>query len=552
MKKILVFILLFLVGITSINIKAEDNTQFKKWGVYINNVMNSSVSIVAHTEDSHPTEEYKVELANIFYLYNYLSYTKFDILNKEQQDVMNSGHDLATIKVNLEFLNNNLGSEIEISKELYEMLDQAESIRKLSNGYFDYSIGKIIDLWKAGIKKYDRKEMPIDEFNELLSQVDLIEIDNEPILLSTRDNKYFVTVKENIKLDLGAFAKGYATQKAIEFFEAKNVKYYLINAGTSSIATGLNKEGNHFEIGLREPILEREIYGTAKISNTTITTSGDYEQYFTVNGTRFHHIISPKTKAPISNYHVLSIIGKDSGLMDAASTALFSMDLSEAKEFMNTIKAEGVFYHADLKISNLSTEVSLLSENQAEKLGIGRYLILGITIIVSIVLITAVVLFFIKNKNKLNENPKSKLIRDILLFGVLVVVFGGAFLNYHFWPRGEALSAVITYQQEAYVKINFQTQDIEIIKEQTPDYPKKVIGENYIEITILGDYKIDGVRQEVVIFVDFVEKRIRVSEEKSPYNLCSRQGWANHGYIICLPNSVSINFQTGAQIDGVV
>lgn len=552
MKKILVFILLFLVGITSINIKAEDNTQFKKWGVYINNVMNSSVSIVAHTEDSHPTEEYKVELANIFYLYNYLSYTKFDILNKEQQDVMNSGHDLAMIKVNLEFLNNNLGSEIEISKELYEMLDQAESIRKLSNGYFDYSIGKIIDLWKAGIKKYDRKEMPIDEFNELLSQVDLIEIDNEPILLSTRDNKYFVTVKENIKLDLGAFAKGYATQKAIEFFEAKNVKYYLINAGTSSIATGLNKEGNHFEIGLREPILEREIYGTAKISNTTITTSGDYEQYFTVNGTRFHHIISPKTKAPISNYHVLSIIGKDSGLMDAASTALFSMDLSEAKEFMNTIKAEGVFYHADLKISNLSTEVSLLSENQAEKLGIGRYLILGITIIVSIVLITAVVLYFIKNKNKLNENPKSKLIRDILLFGVLVVVFGGAFLNYHFWPRGEALSAVITYQQEAYVKINFQTQDIEIIKEQTPDYPKKVIGENYIEITILGDYKIDGVRQEVVIFVDFVEKRIRVSEEKSPYNLCSRQGWANHGYIICLPNSVSINFQTGAQIDGVV
>lgn len=552
MKKILVFILLFLVGITSINIKAEDNTQFKKWGVYINNVMNSSVSIVAHTEDSHPTEEYKVELANIFYLYNYLSYTKFDILNKEQQDVMNSGHDLATIKVNLEFLNNNLGSEIEISKELYEMLDQAESIRKLSNGYFDYSIGKIIDLWKTGIKKYDRKEMPIDEFNELLSQVDLIEIDNEPILLSTRDNKYFVTVKENIKLDLGAFAKGYATQKAIEFFEAKNVKYYLINAGTSSIATGLNKEGNHFEIGLREPILEREIYGTAKISNTTITTSGDYEQYFTVNGTRFHHIISPKTKAPISNYHVLSIIGKDSGLMDAASTALFSMDLSEAKEFMNTIKAEGVFYHADLKISNLSTEVSLLSEKQAEKLGIGRYLILGITIIVSIVLITAVVLFFIKNKNKLNENPKSKLIRDILLFGVLVVVFGGAFLNYHFWPRGEALSAVITYQQEAYVKINFQTQDIEIIKEQTPDYPKKVIGENYIEITILGDYKIDGVRQEVVIFVDFVEKRIRVSEEKSPYNLCSRQGWANHGYIICLPNSVSINFQTGAQIDGVV
>ncbi|MGI6782389.1 MAG: FAD:protein FMN transferase [Acholeplasmataceae bacterium] len=532
-------------------IKADENIPLNTWDVYIGGVMGSKVIILAHTDETHDNELYKEELKNIFYLYTYLASPNPGIMPEEEMN-LNKGKTLATVKVNVEDLNNNIGTELEISKELFDMLNEAENIRISSNGYFDYSIGHIIDVWKRGINRYNQQEMPLDEFNLLLDEVNGIDIVNNPITLRIENNKYFVTINEGVKIDLGAFAKGYATQKAIEYLKNKGVKYYYIDSGTSSIAVGEKVDGSPYRIGLKEPVLDkkRDMYGVVELVNSTVTTSGDYTQYFTVHGQRFHHIISPKTKTPSSNYHVLSIIGQDAGLMDAASTALFSMSMNEAEIFLNEIGAKAVFYNQDLTITNLSDNVNITNIEPHKP--IGRYIILGITIAISLVIIFFAVRYFIKTKDKVQKDNKLKIIRDLILFGVLIVVFGGAYLNYYFWPRDGAIKAEIIYRQETYVEVDFRTKKINVIKDQFEEYPKIIYGDEYIEITLLGDYQIDGINQEVVIVVDFKEKRIKVSEEKSPNNLCSRQGWAKHGYIICLPNSVSINFFTGTSTDGVV
>lgn len=560
MKKILTLILLAIIVITSPQIKANENTQLKRWSVFITDVMRSSVNVTGHTDSTHNQEEYKVKLSRIFILYNYLAYTVQDSVSYDEMMTIEYGKDLASVKTNINDLNENVGTEMEVSKELYDMLVQAEEIRISSNGYFDYSIGRIIDVWKDGIRRYDKQEIPEADFNAIINEVANINIIDNPITLRTTGTKYFATVNMGAKLDLGAFAKGYATQKAVDFLKSKGVEYYLIDAGTSSIAAGKNPDYPVYEIGLREPVLKRAIYGTVKIVEETITTSGDYEQYFTYKGQRFHHIISPKTKAPITNYHVLSIVGKDAGLMDAASTALFSMSLDDAREYLNVIDAEAVFYEAGARENELP-KITILSEKftpfdteeMAPKKGVGRYIILGVTIVISATLIYFAVKYFIKNKDQVEENSKLKLRRDLILFGLLVVVFGGIYLNYHFWPREAAVRANITYRQETYVRIDFDSRNATILKYQEDDnYPKKVLGDDYLEITLLGDYKIEGVNQEVVIFIDFDQKRIKVSEEKSPFNLCSKQGWTTYGYIVCLPNSISIEFDTGVGIDGVV
>lgn len=560
MKRILILILLLITVITTPQIKANENTQLTRWSVFITDIMGSSVNVTAHTNESQNHEEYKLKLSRIFLLYNYLSYTKQDKLSFDEFEALEYGETLTPIKTNVEDLNNNVGTELEISKELYDMLTQAEEIRISSNGYFDYSIGHIIDVWKRAIRKYDKKEIPESEFNQIIDEVNNIDVINNPITLRTTGTKYFATVNNGAKLDMGAFAKGYATQQAVNFLKANEVDYYLINAGTSSIAVGKNPDYPTYLIGLREPVLERSIYGTVEIVDSTITTSGDYEQYFTYRGQRFHYIISPKTKTPVSNYHVLSIIGEDAGLMDAASTALFSMGLDDAKIYLNQINAETVFYEVGTtnieisKITSFSEKVktSRLVES-APKKGVGRYIVLGITIVVSATIIYFAVNYFIKTKKQIGEDSKLRLRRDLILFGVLVIVFGGIYLNYHFWPREAALCASITYRQETYVEVNFNSRNATILKyQEDKNYPKKELGEDYLEITLLGDYKVDGVNQEVVIFIDFDQKRIKVSEEKSPFNLCSKQGWTTYGYIICLPNSISIGFDTGTGTDGVV
>lgn len=562
MKRILTFVLILISALTMPQVKANENTQLKRWSVFLNDIMGSTISVTAHTDNTHDNKLYRDEIKDIFTLYNYLAYSKKDEPNIEELEALEHGKSLATIQTNIEDLNNNVGVELQVSKELYDMLSQAEEIRIASNGYFDYSIGKIIDVWKSGIKKYDKQEIPESEFNSIINQVNEIEIIDNPITLKTVGDNYFAKVNNGAKFDLGAFAKGYATQKTVEYLKSKGVEYYLINAGTSSIAAGKNPNPDYpfYVIGLKEPVLERTLYATVKIDEETITTSGDYEQYFTYKGQRFHHIISPKTKAPASNYHVLSIIGEDAGLMDAASTALFSMTIDEAKTFLNEINAEAIFYEVGSNPKEAQITTTLKDNNRLTnaiqsqpKKPVGRYLVLGITILISVTIIYFAVKYFIKTKDQIEENSKFKLRRDLILFGVLIIVFGGAYLNYHFWPRESALCASITYRNEVYVEVDFNARNATILKYQEDSrYPKKILGDDYLEITLLGDYKVDGVNQEVVIFIDFEQKRIKVSEEKSPFNLCSKQGWTTYGYIICLPNSVSIGFETGTGTHGVV
>jgi thiamine biosynthesis lipoprotein len=51
-------------------------------------------------------------------------------------------------------------------------------------------------------------------------------------------------------------------------------------------------------------------------------------------GNRYHHIVSPKTKMPAQFYHTVTIIGQDAALLDALSTALFSMPKNELEEWI--------------------------------------------------------------------------------------------------------------------------------------------------------------------------------------------------------------------------
>lgn len=555
MKKVLATIILLLIGISSINIKANGETNLKRWSAVYLDVMNTMITISSEAPNDHPTDDYKTDIRDIFYKYTYLAYTDFGTMTPEQQDVFEGGKELVDIKVNLDYINKNPNQKIEVSKELYEMLLEAEQIRVDSDGYFDYSIGLIIDAWKRGITKYDKKEMPDEEFQALLSEVDAIPIEQNPAILTVEDNKYYVEIKETVKLDLGAFAKGYATQLAVDYLHEKGIKHYLISSGTSSIAVGVKSTGESYNIALSEPVLDKNMYAIVKIKNATLTTSGDYEQYFTYKGERFHHIISPKTKTPVTSYHTLSIAGLDAGLMDAASTALFSMSINEATKYLEKIGAQGIFYQTDLKIITLNNQLDFVSfefDEHVEPVSIGKYLILGTYILISIGAVTLAVIYFKKNSELFKQNPKLRIRRDLILFAVLVLIFGGGFLNYHFWPRQAATYADITYRNEIYIEIDFNRRDIVILKQQDDEYPKINKDGTYVEVTLLGDFKEGGVRQEVVIQIDFMERRIKVSDEKSPNNYCSKQGWTKHQYIICLPNSVSINFRTGSRTDGVL
>ncbi|MCD4827786.1 MAG: FAD:protein FMN transferase [Acholeplasmataceae bacterium] len=229
------------------------------------------------------------------------------------------------------------GAKSEENKVLVNQTGIITSIQYDENN--DEVISSItVDINEAPIilDRYDAYEKEVSDLNyqEALDEVALLDFSDNQIILESENDQYYVTIHgDDIKLDLGAIAKGYATQKAADYIEAQDINYYSIVSGSSSIILGENKnrpdEDYIFKVSLANPvkteITDKATYGTLNVKNLSITTSGNYEQYVLNQGYRYHHIVSPITKAPTQFYHTVTVLGQNAGLLDGLSTALFSM-----------------------------------------------------------------------------------------------------------------------------------------------------------------------------------------------------------------------------------
>jgi thiamine biosynthesis lipoprotein len=240
---------------------------------------------------------------------------------------------------------------VEIRKELYDLLSLGVELYEFTDGYFDMSIGKIIDVWKNLIDEsdYTGQEIPKEDIDYAISLVDTIDIVENPVILSEVDNKYYVTLKYGAKLDLGALAKGYVTQLAADYLKDLGISKYLISGGGSSMLYGEGNpktEDGSYRTGLINPqdVIDNldiigyrpKNYGIYTSKNYNFTTSGTYNQFIVSENVMYHHIVSPKTKRPVNHYLTLSIVGTDAGFNDGLSTALFSMPPEVLEQFLET------------------------------------------------------------------------------------------------------------------------------------------------------------------------------------------------------------------------
>lgn len=303
--------------------------------------MHASIIVQIYTESRTQFNEYMAGIEEI--------YTQYESLT----DNYNSDNDEDTLNIfDINELVNHadagVETTLEINQELYEILEFGLEIEEMTNGYFNMSMGYLIDLWKDLLEDYNHGEIIPDQILQATkAEAALYEFIEDPISLEIVDGKYQITMKKGAKLDLGALAKGYATQKAADYLEANDVKYYLINGGSSSIVMGEKPtiESGLFTIGLQHPLLYplQSFYGRFNLKNLSITTSGSYEQYMTdSSGNWLTHIISPITKEPANLYYTLTLVGEDAGLLDGLSTALFCMEETVLNSFLADLEIEAI------------------------------------------------------------------------------------------------------------------------------------------------------------------------------------------------------------------
>lgn len=225
---------------------------------------------------------------------------------------------------------------------LAEIISKCIEVSVLSGGSFDVTIGELTQLWDIG---GENEKLPTQEEISIAMQTsgyDKISIAEDSIIL-----------EKELSLDLGAIGKGLACDEIKSYLEETNVDGAIISVGGSILAYGsYDDSGEPWQIAVKNPRDENSYIGVLKLDEGFVSTSGDYERYFEVDGVRYHHILDANTGYPSDSDLISVTVVADSGLLsDALSTAIFACGSESADEILSYFGASAVLINVDLEVS---------------------------------------------------------------------------------------------------------------------------------------------------------------------------------------------------------
>ncbi|MBO8130656.1 MAG: FAD:protein FMN transferase [Candidatus Marinimicrobia bacterium] len=214
---------------------------------------------------------------------------------------------------------------MQLPEDFYNMIKRSISISKKTLGYFDITVGTYLNQYSFG--KEIKKEPDIDSLNVLSG---IVGYNNLSLMNGNRISKKF----DNLRITIGGIAKGYAVDSVKNYLSSfPIIKGAIINAG-GDIGLIKRADGKKWKVGIRHPRKPGEIIGILNLSSESVATSGDYENYYIVNGKKYHHLLNPFTGLPSSNCQSVTVIAPNTELADALATALFVAGYEKGREIL--------------------------------------------------------------------------------------------------------------------------------------------------------------------------------------------------------------------------
>lgn len=208
---------------------------------------------------------------------------------------------------------------MKVSSELEKVVQEAIRLGKLTDGKLDVTVGPLVNLWGFG-PEHQPEKIPSDE----LVQTTKARIGLDKLTL---ENGMMAKSIPNLYVDLSTIAKGYGVDLIAEFIETKGINNYLVEIGGEMRLKGFKHTGELWHVAIEKPVTsERAVQQVIVPKDNAVATSGDYRNYYEVDGQRFSHIIDPDTAKPINHKLVsVTVIHPSSMTADGLSTAIMVM-----------------------------------------------------------------------------------------------------------------------------------------------------------------------------------------------------------------------------------
>ncbi len=231
---------------------------------------------------------------------------------------------------------NGVHRTVKVDRRIIDLLLYAKEMYQTTGGMMNVAMGSVLSLWHdyrtLGTDTPEKASLPpMEQLREAAkhTSIENIVIDQENSTVTLTDPK--------MKLDVGAIAKGYATEQVAKAMEQKGLSGYILNVGGNVRAIGGRADGSAWSVGIENPD-GGDYFAYLNLNGMSVVTSGSYQRFYYVGGKPYHHIIHPDTLMPAEGYLSVSVLCKDSGMADALSTALFCLPQKEGLAMIETLE----------------------------------------------------------------------------------------------------------------------------------------------------------------------------------------------------------------------
>ncbi len=217
-------------------------------------------------------------------------------------------------------INKNAGiKSVSLPLEVCRLMQRGFQITELTQGAFDITTAPLKKLYNF---KQEKLKLPSEEIlNTTLETIGSINIH-----LGKNESVYLT--KKGMQISFAGIGKGYAADCVKKIWEDNGVKSGVINASGDLCVIGKKPDGSKWKIGIPDPEDRSKMILYIPVNEGAVATSGDYEQYFILDGERYSHTIDPRTGLPVKGIKSVTVAGPSAELCDALATAVTVMGIN--------------------------------------------------------------------------------------------------------------------------------------------------------------------------------------------------------------------------------
>ncbi len=230
-----------------------------------------------------------------------------------------------------------------VSPELVDVVIAATGVSEVSGGAFDVTVGPAVNLWGFGPDGGGATLPDAASVERARARVghDALEARlTPPALKKDRPDVY---------VDLSAIAKGHAVDRLCDLLASAGVDNYLVEIGGELRTLGHNASDRDWTIAIEQPRAGvREVQQVIAISGLAVATSGDYRNFFEVDGRRYSHTIDPRTARPVTHgLASVTVVHESTAMADALATALLVLGPDAGAALASRLELAALFVVQD-------------------------------------------------------------------------------------------------------------------------------------------------------------------------------------------------------------